>query len=109
MYVTYDTLSEAIEDRAIARGWIPNWTPQAAINIHEVHNLDTSSRAISFTFPNANALIQTLNCQDVQKPLKPAKKTDLFPQMIHLNAGVKNCDDLFVFVENSEHVHIWAN
>ncbi len=99
MYVTYDTLSDVIEDRAIARGWIPNWVPETATNIHEVQNLDT----------NAELFIKTLVCQDANAPNRPSKRTELFPKSTHLEEGIKDCDDLFVFLENEERIHVWAN
>jgi hypothetical protein len=109
MYVVYDTYSDAKKDEAIQRGWIPIWVPVTATNIHEAHNLDTNSRALSFTAPKANSILSTLDCQDTTQAPRPIKTTRLFPRNIQQNTTVKNCDGLWVFVGSSEDVHIWAN
>lgn len=109
MYVVYDTHAEATKDGAIRRGWIPTWMPETATHIHESHDLDTNARALSFTVPNANSVIDALKCRnDLQAP-RPSKKTELFPKNIQQNTGIKNCESLWVFIEGSNEIHVWAN
>ncbi len=48
---SYDSMAEAISKEAIAKGWIPEWLPEGAINIREVHNLDTNTSALAFDIP----------------------------------------------------------
>lgn len=108
-YIIYPSLSEAKDDKAIERGWIPNWIPEQATQIHEAHNLDTNIRAISLTLPEAQTFVSMLNCRDTNQPMRPRKVTKLFPEKIHLKNGVKDCGDLFIFAENDERIHIWAN
>jgi len=109
MYVIYDTHAEAVADEAIQRGWIPTWVPPTATNIHEAHNLDTNARALSFTAPNAKSVIETLRCRDDLQPPRPSKKTKLFPTNIEHKAEIKNCGGLWVFVEGTNDIHVWAN
>lgn len=109
MYVIYDTHADAVKDGAIQRGWIPTWVPNTTTNIHEAHNLDTNTRALSFTIENAKSVIARLKCRNDLEAPRPAKKTQLFPQNIHQKADLKNCDGLWVFVDSSNGIHIWAN
>ena len=46
---TYQSKIEVIEDGAIRRGWVPEWLPDEAKDIIEVHSFDTSCGSISFT------------------------------------------------------------
>ena len=50
---SYATTSAALADGAVERGWIPEWIPSSATDIHEVHNLDSNQSALSFTLPEA--------------------------------------------------------
>jgi len=38
----YSNYKKVVEDGAIERGWIPEWLPKFAYNIHESHDLDTN-------------------------------------------------------------------
>ena len=49
---SYSDMNEAIKDGAIDRGWIPEWIPKTAINIKELHNLDTNQSALAFDIPS---------------------------------------------------------
>ncbi|MEO9970113.1 MAG: hypothetical protein ABJG15_09880, partial [Hyphomonadaceae bacterium] len=51
MYTVYEDVEQAADDRAFERGWLPDWMPVSAKNIHEIHDLDTSEQAISFEVP----------------------------------------------------------
>lgn len=48
---TYGNLAEARADGAIERGWIPDWVPESATALHEVHTLDTNVSALAFDLP----------------------------------------------------------
>ena len=48
---SYATQSEVKASNAIQRGWIPAWLPSEAMNIREVHNIDTNESALSFNLP----------------------------------------------------------
>lgn len=51
--VAYPTMSDAIADGAVERGWIPAWTPAEAKDLREVHNVDSNQSALVFTTPLA--------------------------------------------------------
>lgn len=48
---SYADVGEAVADGAIARGWIPGWIPPGAINLREVHDIDTNESALVFELP----------------------------------------------------------
>lgn len=48
---TYDDVAEARAAQAIEKGWIPEWVPEHATALREVHNLDTSVSALAFDLP----------------------------------------------------------
>lgn len=50
MTVSYPDMEAVVEDRAIARGWIPLFLPDDAHTIHERHNLDTNEGWGAFSF-----------------------------------------------------------
>jgi hypothetical protein len=60
----YDNYSEVLADGAIARGWIPEWLPEKATNIYELHNLDTNYSMLRFTYP-IGAKLDTPNCEHI--------------------------------------------
>ncbi len=47
----YDTWAEAEEAGAIKRGWIPEFVPRGARDLHEKHNIDTNAQTLKFTVP----------------------------------------------------------
>ncbi len=47
----YASKAEAVRDGAIARGWIPDILPADALDIREVHNIDTNRTWCCFTSP----------------------------------------------------------
>ena len=44
----YASYEEAVGDGAIERGWIPEWLPQTAVDIHEKHDLDRNHSILMF-------------------------------------------------------------
>lgn len=47
----YATYSDAIEDGAVERGWLPEIIPTSAYDIQEQHNLDTNQVWVKFKIP----------------------------------------------------------
>ena len=45
---SYRTMSGAVADGAVVRGWIPPWVPNTAFDLREVHDLDSNESALSF-------------------------------------------------------------
>ncbi len=48
---SYATRAEAAASGAVNRGWIPTWVPPEAVELQEVHDLDTNESALSFDLP----------------------------------------------------------
>ena len=44
----FETYEAAREAGAMTRGWIPEWLPSDAIDIHEIHDLDTNEVCFRF-------------------------------------------------------------
>jgi hypothetical protein len=59
----YPDRAAAVADGAIARGWLPEWLPQTATDIHEWHDLDTNSSKASFRYEAGDAPKLPLGCQ----------------------------------------------
>ena len=59
---SYSTTADAVADGAVTRGWIPKWVP-SAIEINEIHNLDTNESALSFTVENSGAWAPPAACR----------------------------------------------
>jgi hypothetical protein len=47
----YDTYSAAVAAGAGERGWLPSFVPASAVEIHELHSLDTNAQWLRFTVP----------------------------------------------------------
>jgi hypothetical protein len=107
-YVTYASVHEAEEDRAFRRGWLPNWLPEDAYNIHEYHDLDTNIRAFSFQL-RKTPFVWPKNCMPSRNPPRPKIKTKLMPDETNLLASVNECGAVFVVKENNNTVHAWSN
>lgn len=50
----YADAEEARQDGAFNRGWVPALLPEGAVNITDVHDLDSNSGTGSFRFPSIN-------------------------------------------------------
>jgi hypothetical protein len=53
-YAYYAKFSEALADGAIQRGWLPEWVPPSASEIHLQVNLDTNRQCLRFNLPSAD-------------------------------------------------------
>ena len=55
----YSNRDEAVRDGAIARGWIPDILPADALDIREVHDIDTNQTWCCFTTPGGVAQVRS--------------------------------------------------
>lgn len=54
----YANYEDARKANAVGKSkWLPSWLPEAAINIREVHSIDTNQVWLEFRIDSANALI----------------------------------------------------
>ena len=49
----YDTYAEARDAGMIERGWMPDFVPTSATDIHDVHDLDTNAQTLIFSVPTS--------------------------------------------------------
>ncbi|AVP98113.1 hypothetical protein C7S18_13300 [Ahniella affigens] len=61
----YETASAAHADGAITRGWIPDWLPDAAVNIRERHDLDTNDSVLRFELPSGVPMPRPDHCDPI--------------------------------------------
>jgi hypothetical protein len=63
----YQDAAGARRAGAVERGWIPDWLPQGARAIHEVHDLDTNQSLLAFSFDPADGPVLTQSCTQIQR------------------------------------------
>ncbi|NLZ16484.1 MAG: hypothetical protein GX087_01950 [Desulfobulbaceae bacterium] len=68
----YPSYSDVISDKAIERGWIPSWLPENAVNIHEIHNLDTNKSMLTFRFKGEHPIDFNKDCEEIKPTLLKA-------------------------------------
>lgn len=107
IYETYENLDQAKADGAIARGWVPEWMPRDAINIHEYHDLDTSSQAMSFELAEPNSFRWPNLCNPTINATRPILKTLQFPNAVHKLDGIQECGEFFAVKDKNKLIHMW--
>lgn len=75
---SYDTAKEAISSGVLVKGWIPEWLPQDATDLREVHNIDSNAGELSFVVPNSESVQIPTDCRSVEY-------TDTVPAYIRRN------------------------
>lgn len=65
---SYDKATEAREAGMVEKGWIPAWIPKNAVNLREVHDLDTNVSELSFEIPDAAKVQLPADCEPVEYP-----------------------------------------
>lgn len=95
IYSTYENMDAVKADGAIGRGWIPEWLPENAINIHEHHDLDTNVRAISFEVDQVEIWDWPLQCMPTETATPPKIRTKQFPRAPHKLDDIQNCVEVF--------------
>ena len=63
--VSYANMPEAVSHGVVDRGWIPEWIPASATNIHEIHDLDTNESMLAFQLPATASWSLPPHCQPV--------------------------------------------
>lgn len=62
---TLDASYDSVADVNFAKGWVPKWLPQGAVNLREVHNLDTNVSALAFDIPPGEIWHLPEHCRSV--------------------------------------------
>jgi hypothetical protein len=63
---SYGTAAEAMDSGVMGKGWIPEWLPQDATDLREVHNVDSNVSELSFTTPHAKSVRLPADCRPVE-------------------------------------------
>jgi len=63
--VVYPTYRDAVRDDAMARGWIPEWFPSRAADIHEIHDSDTNQSMLAFQYDDGDELELEGRCEAI--------------------------------------------
>ncbi len=107
-YSQYEDLNTARADGAIERGWLPDWIPENAVDIHEFHDLDTAQHAISFRLEAGREFVWPEHCSVSNGSSGPRFKTKLFPRDVHKLPKIKNCRGYYVVQDPDEIIHMWS-
>lgn len=108
-FSSFEHVDEARERGAFEKGWLPQWLPESAIEIHEGHDLDTNAQAISFSLPTKADFNPPALCRSVSTAPHPNLKTSIFPRSVHRFTDIRLCDDLYLVIDGSHRVHLWKN
>jgi hypothetical protein len=106
-YVVFDDVEVARSNGAFERGWLPDWLPNEATEIHEFHDLDTNAQAITFSIERIPEFDWPSECTQATTASRPRLKTEKFPNAVHQRSDVQDCDGLFGVKEESGLVHLW--
>ena len=107
IYETYENLDQAKADGAVARGWFPEWMPGDAINIHDYHDLDTSSQAMSFELAEPNSFRWPNLCNPTINASRPNLKTRQFPNSVHKLDDIQECGEFFAVKDKDGLIYMW--
>jgi hypothetical protein len=68
---TYKTRAEAEYAGAIAAGRVPSWFPEEAMQIREVHSIDTNAVMVSFSYPKEHEVRVPSYCAHITGTTAP--------------------------------------
>jgi hypothetical protein len=109
--VFYGDAAAARQDGAVARGWIPDWLPKGAHDIHELHDIDTNRSLLAFSFDPTSGPVLTPTCVEIQREeLKPVPFTASWwpndvppsPFVTHRHAYYKCQDGAYLAVSDKD-------
>ena len=89
--VAYDGYFDAKAQDAIKREWVPEWLPEGATDIREVHAGDSRKALLRATWPQDASL--PAECAPVDVPPTPALDAEWFPADVTSLGDVSVCDD----------------
>ena len=106
-YVVFDDVEHARSMGAFERGWLPEWLSSEATEIHEFHDLDTNAQAITFSIENVEAFSWPKECKPAITVKRPLLETEKFPQSVHKDKSVQECDGFYAVKDAGGLVHLW--
>src|SRR5690606_10252246 len=66
METSYPNMATAESRGGISSGWIPQWLPDNAVDLREVHDIDTNESALAFKISGSANWRPLGQCQPVQ-------------------------------------------
>jgi hypothetical protein len=70
----YGSYAAAVEAGAVRAGWVPEWLPDSAREIHEVHNIDTNARMLAVELPASATLHLPADCKAIEPSASPSPR-----------------------------------
>ena len=107
LYETYENFHQAEADGAVTRGWVPEWMPRDAKNIHEYHDLDTNSQSMSFEVADLSNFRWPPICNSTLDATRPALVTRVFPAAVHKLHDIQECGEFFAVKDKDGWIHMW--
>ncbi len=100
--VAYDDLHQARAHEAVERGWVPDWLPEGAVELHQRH---TSEGAIlTAVLPAADELPDT--CRTATAVTAPPLSADWLPDGAEALGTSVTCEDWDGVVDGRD-IHLW--
>lgn len=103
---TYAGFDEVTAGGAIERGWIPEWLPETAVNIHEKHDLDRNTSILVFDVGGSFLIPE--RCKPAATTSRASLSAGWWPVAEVAELPVYDCaDGLLAFDEASMRVYFW--
>jgi hypothetical protein len=107
---TYKTRAEAEYAGAIAAGRVPSWFPDDAMQIREVHSIDSNAVMVSFSYPKEHQVKIPQHCAHITGAAAPPPPFNRawWPQSVpeHESTAERyayhKCGELYVAILQSE-------
>jgi hypothetical protein len=104
---TYENIDEAVTAGAVERGWVPEWLPDTAVNLHEKHDLDSNASILRFSLSLTDFAIP-LDCQETTVPPSATITADWWPADLHRTRRAFTCADGYLATdEENGYVYLW--
>jgi len=103
---SYTDMDAAVADRAIDRGWIPEFLPEDAHTIRERHNLDTNEGWGKFSFDNWDDGIRLAHCRSVPTAPMPRSPNGVIG-LYYAHWWPGTLDDSLVYFQGVEQSRFW--
>lgn len=107
----YDTYDAAVADGAIKRGWLPQWLPKSATDIHEWHNIDTNATTASFAYGHEDPSIFLAGCEQENEVRRNPGSSSWWPNdKAWKRIKVHRCEERIVYGDGHVEIHpAWAS
>jgi len=75
-------MGDAVASGIVQKGWVPDWLPEHARQIREIHDLDTNEWAVSFAYASERGLAVPDGCMQTKwlETLPPRLGAEWWPE-----------------------------